>query len=218
MIFDVLSKKIKEMKDLRRLEVLRDNRALQEATDARYRTLIVQVQVFSNALKYASDNLSFVSSDSLQSDVFDLLESLKAITQSGFANKDGVAKAENDFKTIQYNIKKEWTKHYLVYTASTVNTLRVIRGIACEKVETCISDIKAAENWSIDIVVLTKLKTAMTSADALIKSLDMDQEIVGFLTKMTSGRATLLDLNDKVLSWIKRESLEGKIKLSFTTK
>ena len=58
----------------------------------------------------------------------------------------------------------------------------------------------------------------MSSAEALIKSLNMDQEIIKFLEQMTEGKATLLDLNEKVLAWIKRESLEGKIKLSFIIK
>ena len=79
MIIDVLNKKIQEMKSLRRLEMLRDHRAQQEATDNKYRSLVAQVQVFSNALRYASDNLSFVLSDSLQSNVSYLFVSLKTI-------------------------------------------------------------------------------------------------------------------------------------------
>ena len=206
------------MKSLRHVEMLRDHRTQQEATDNRYRILIVQAQVFSKALRYASDNFNFVLSDSLQSNVSDLFVSLKAITQSGFADRDGVVAAENNIKTIQSGIKKEWGKHYSIYTASTVNTLKVISGIELDKVEACILDIKAAENWSGDIEVLTKLRAAMSSAEALIKSLNMDQETIGFLAQMTAGKATLLDLNEKVLTWIKRESLEGKIRLSFINK
>ena len=218
MIIDALSKKIQEMKSLRHLEILRDNRAQQDVADSRYRTLVFRVQDFSKALKYARDNLSFTSSDSLQSDISDLFVSLKAITQAGFVDKDGVTIAENSFKTIQNGIKKEWSKHYSSYTTSTVNTLKIISGIELDKVEICISDIKAAENWSGDIAVLIKLRAAMSSAEALIKSLNMDQETIGFLAQMTAGKATLLDLNEKVLTWIKHESLEGKIKLSFISK
>ena len=154
----------------------------------------------------------------MQSNVSDLFVSLKAITQSGFADKDGVVTAENNIKAIQSGIKKEWGKHYSIYTASTVNTLKVISGIAFDKVEACILDIKAAEIWSGDIKVFTKLRAAMSSAEALIKSLNMDQETIGFLAQMTAGKATLLDLNEEVLTWIKRESLEGKIRLSFINK
>ena len=218
MIIDVLNKKIQEIKALRHLEVLRDHRAQQNTIDARYHDLVVQVLAFSKTLKYANDNLDFVTSNSLQLNVSDLFVNLKAITQSGFADKAGVSTAENNFEVIQSSIKKEWGKYYSIYTTSTVNTLRVISGIAGGKAEACISDIKAAEKWPDDVAVLTKLQTAMSSAKALIRGLNMDQETIGFLAQMTAGKATLLDLNEKVLAWIKRESLEEKIKLSFINK
>lgn len=60
-----------------------------------------------------------------------------------------------------------------------------------------------------------QLADAMESGATLIQSLNMDQEIVSFLTKMTSGSTTTVDLNEKVLGWIKSEGLERKIKLSF---
>jgi hypothetical protein len=34
---------------------------------------------------------------------------------------------------------------------------------------------------------------------------------------MNQGRATLADLTDEVLNWIKEENLESKIRLSFRT-
>ena len=59
MIIDALSKKIQEMKSLRRLELLRDHRTQQNEIDSRYRALVVQVRVFAKALKYARDNCFF---------------------------------------------------------------------------------------------------------------------------------------------------------------
>ena len=79
-------------------------------------------------------------------------------------------------------------------------------------------NIKTAEIWTTDVSALTKMKNAMENAAILIQSLNMDQEIVSFLTKMTSGSATIVDLNEKVLGWIKSESLECKIKLSFLSR
>ena len=215
MIYDVIDKKIKAMKEVRRLEMIRDNREQQEAVDTKYRAAVVQVMAFSNALKYAVDHLDFLLSDTHKSDLCALYMDLRNVPQSGYADKDILRKAENEFKTIQTGIKKDWSKHYSTYTISTVNTLKVIRGIAAEKVGKCTIDINAAESWTTDVSILSKLKIAMDTADTLIKSLDMDQDTVTFLTKMTSGEATLLDLNDNVLNWIKKESLQSIIKLTF---
>ena len=45
--------------------------------------------------------------------------------------------------------------------------------------------------------------------------LGLDDEIIAFLQNTNSGRATLQDLNDKVLAWIRDEQLERKIRISF---
>lgn len=70
----------------------------------------------------------------------------------------------------------------------------------------------------MDVTVYKKLKKALDSADSLIEKMSLDQDIIEFLTKMTSGRATFYDLNDKVMDWIKKESLEKRVKLSFTAR
>ena len=52
-------------------------------------------------------------------------------------------------------------------------------------------------------------------ADQLIRKLGLDDEIIYFLQNTNAGRATLKDLNDKVLNWIRCEKLEDKIRISF---
>ena len=210
MIFVNIDRKIKDMKKLRRLELIKANQAQQAATDTKFRTLVTQVCSFSDAIEYARENLSFSISDSIQTDMLSLLENLKGAVSTGYADKEAVVSAEADFKLIQTNTKKEWGKHFVSYTSTTTNTLKVISGIDSERINSCIAEIKAAENWAVDISVLKVLKQAIDSADSLIKDLNMDQETVLFLTKMTSGKATIADLNENVLDWIKKESLGSK--------
>ena len=45
--------------------------------------------------------------------------------------------------------------------------------------------------------------------------LGLDDEIITFLQNTNTGRATLQDLNDKVLDWIRDEQLEKKLRISF---
>ena len=52
-------------------------------------------------------------------------------------------------------------------------------------------------------------------AEQLIQKLGLDDEIISFLQNTNAGKATLKDLNDKVLSWIRSEDLENKIRISF---
>ena len=60
-----------------------------------------------------------------------------------------------------------------------------------------------------------KMSEGLDDADRLIIGLGLDDEIIVFLQRTNLGRATLQDLNDKVLTWIRNEELEQKIRISF---
>lgn len=218
MIFDKIDHRIKEMKELRRLEGIKANRAQQEATDNKYRTLVNQVRGFIEVLDYVQDHLQFALADIIKTDLEALLIKLQNAIKTGYADKDTVSSAETDFKSIQTAVKKDWAKHFSTLTSTTTNTLKVISGIDTEDVANCLADIKAAEVWVTDKNTFVSLKSALDNADSLIQSLRLDQEIILFLTSMTAGKATIADLNENVLVWIHNESLEGKIKLSFSSR
>lgn len=218
MIFDQMERRIKEMKELRRLETIKSNRVQQEATDIKYHNLVAQVKGFINILQYFQTELKFEVSDSYKTEIRALLAKLQEVIKDGYANKDLVTESENDFRNILNTIKKDWTKHHTSLTSTTVNTLKIIGGIESDQVEACLTDIKNASTWQMDVTVYKKLKKALDSADSLIEKMSLDQDIIDFLTKMTSGKATFYDLNDKVMEWIKKESLEKRVKLSFTAR
>lgn len=218
MIFDQMERRIKEMKELRRLETIKSNRVQQEATDIKYHNLVAQVKGFINILQYFQTELKFQISDSYKIEISTLFGKLQEVIKDGYANKDLVTESENDFRNILNTIKKDWTKHHTSLTSTTVNTLKIIGGIESDQVEACLTDIKNASTWQMDVTVYKKLKKALDSADSLIEKMSLDQDIIEFLTKMTSGRATFYDLNDKVMDWIKKESLEKRVKLSFTAR
>ena len=218
MIFDQMERRIKEMKELRRLETIKSNRVQQEATDIKYHNLVAQVKGFINILQYFQTELKFEISDSYKIEISTLFGKLQEVIKDGYANKDLVTESENDFRNILNTIKKDWTKHHTSLTSTTVNTLKIIGGIESDQVEACLTDIKNASTWQMDVTVYKKLKKALDSADSLIEKMSLDQDIIEFLTKMTSGRATFYDLNDKVMDWIKKESLENRVKLSFTAR
>lgn len=218
MIFDQMERRIKEMKELRRLETIKANRVQQEATDIKYHNLVAQVKGFINILQYFQTELKFEVSDAYKTEISALLAKMQEVIKDGYANKDLVTESENDFKNIINTIKKDWTKHHTSLTSTTVNTLKIIGGIESDQVEACLTDIKNASTWQMDVTVYKKLKKALDSADSLIEKMSLDQDIIDFLTKMTSGKATFYDLNDKVMEWIKKESLEKRVKLSFTAR
>lgn len=215
-MIDVLSKKIKDMKDLRQREERRDNKAAQDALDLRFKVLTTQIHSLMAALQFTKENMQFQLSDAVLSDLESLLTEHKAAIRSGFAEKDIVNHAEAYFKNIQQSIKKEWSKQYSILTNATISTLQVISGIDSEHVSKCLEGIAKGSTWVTNIGDLKTMARNLSEAKTLIDGLGLDQQIITFLQKMNNGKATVMDLDDNVLRWLKAESLDKRVKLSFT--
>ena len=216
MLIDVLDKRIRELKDLRQREERRDNQSAQNALDQKYKVLAGQIHELMLALKYTKENMSFQLSEAVLDDVNTMLLDQKATVQSGYADKEMVFKVESELKSILISIKKEWAKEYLNLTSATVSTLKVIVGVDTEKVSDCLGGIAKGETWTTDINEFQTMNKSMADANTLISGLGLDEQIISFLQKMNSGKATIADLDDKVMNWLRTEELDKRVKLSFS--
>lgn len=215
MMIDILDKSIKDMKDLRQRQERRDNKAAQETLDQRFSVLTNQIHSLMLALQYTKEEMQFQLNDQILIELESLLQESKGIVKSGFAEKDPIAQVENAHKTVQQNIKKDWSKHYSSMTNSTKSTLQVISGIDTEKVAKCLEGIAKGVSWTTSIENFKAMNQSLAEAKDLIDGLGLDQQIIVFLQKMNNGKATVTDLDENVLRWLRDESLDKRVKLSF---
>lgn len=215
MIFDDLVASTKAMQDLREKIEIKNNKAMQDNTDAKYRLLLTQVNYFVEVIEYLYTDLGVSINDEILTSISELMDVLEQSVASGLASQAGVTSADNIFKTLQNGMKKEWLKNYTDLTGATVSTLEAIREIDPDNVGSCLQKIQSAENWDLDVKRYQTMYTGLDDAVHLIIGLGLDDEIITFLQNTNSGRATLQDLNDKVLAWIRAEQLERKIRISF---
>lgn len=215
MIIGVLDRKIKDMKDLQRLENLQANKEQQESTDAKYRVLVTKLHQLVMVIEYLRQFAQIEQDDAAKNEIIVLLDDLKMVTESGLADKNKVTAVENKLTSIQAYYKKNWVKQYSQLTSAKVSTLKVISGIDAEKVTSCLQDIQKAEVWNTDILAFKAMMAGLESAAQMITNLGLNQGIISFLQNMNQGKATLADLTDEVLTWIREEDLETKIILSF---
>jgi len=215
MIISVLDQKIKNMRDLQRLESLQANKEQQETTDEKYRRLVTNTHQLVSVIAYLKKSTEIEQEENTKNKLLELLYELKKATESGLVDKDMMASSEARLTVIQVECRKNWVKQYALLTSARVSTLKVISGINPEKVSSCLRDIQKAESWNTDIAVFKTMVSGLESADQLITNLGLNQEIIPFLQNMNQGRATLADLTEGVLSWIKEENLEPQIRLIF---
>lgn len=215
MIFEDLVTTTKAIQDLQKRITIKNNKVMQENTDTKYRLLLTQANNFVNVVDYLYSDLCVNKNDDILMSLAELMTALEQIVESGLASQDGVVNADSAFKSIQVNMKKEWVKLYSDLTGGTVSTLDAIRGIDPDNVGACLQKIQPAESWDLDVKKYKAMKAGLDDADQLIISLGLDDEIISFLQNTNSGKATLFDLNDNVLAWIRDEKLERKIRISF---
>ena len=176
----------------------------------------MQIHSLMTTLQYTKEHMQFQLSEVTISSLENLLNEHKGSIRSGFAEKDLVAQSEADYKIVLQNIKKEWTKQYTVLTKSTVSTLQVIIGIDIERVSKCLDGITKGSIWNGNIDDFKIMEKNIVEAKALIEGLGLDHQIIAFLQKMNTGKATVVDLDDNVIRWLKDEALDKRVKLSFT--
>lgn len=215
MIFDDLVTTTKAMQDLQKKTAIKNNKAMQDNADTKYRLLLTQVNHFVDVIVYLYTDLSVSKNHEILMSTSELINALEQIVASGLASPDGIINADKTFNTLQNRMKKEWLKQYADLTGATVSTLEAIRGIDPDNVGSCLQKIQLAENWDLDVERYQTMHNGLNEADNLIMELELDDEIITFLQNTNSGRATLQDLNDKVLAWIRDEQLERKIRISF---
>ena len=177
--------------------------------------LISQLDKFTSTLVYIYGNIDIDANKEILNSTLDILDKLQKSVDSGWAVSEEVSNAETLFKTLQGNMKKEWASKYKIVTSAIVNTLEALKGIEPEKVDQCLQKIQVAANWNLGETNYKTLIAGLDSAELLITGLGLDDEIILFLKKTNSNKATLEDLNEKVLKWIKEENLEKKTRISF---
>lgn len=215
MMIELIKKKKKELIDLRQCEERIANITEQEAIDHKFSDVTCQIHAMVVALKSAKDTTGFLLQNETLDSIKLLLDQHKQSIQDGYAEKEAVLKTEADVKVIQTTIKKEWSTFYRQLTGATIATLKVIRGINSNEVLKCLGSISNAETWSNNIDTFSNLSMSLSAAEILIDDLGLDQDIISFLQKMNSGKASLADISNNVWEWLRREGLETRVRLSF---
>ena len=217
MIFDELATTTKDMQDLQRKISIQKNQDEQNATDKKFRMLLVQLGKTIDVIEYLHCNMNVNFDGEILANTVSTLAILEESIENGVAEKEKVYSAEKGYRTLQTELKKTWSKQFNQLTIFTLGTLNVIQKINPEKVLACINRIQAAKIWDNNLNQVQNMKMAIDEAGKLIGSLGLDEEIKTFLSKIRNGEATLEDIfssDDKILNWIKKENLQGKMYVS----
>lgn len=126
--------------------------------------------------------------------------------------------AVDSMKQIDAKARVDWQTFAANYHRDVLNMIRALRKVLKQEQE--LVQLGAAlekyENvWPISESQITAYKLKVEEARAKISSLQAGEAVIRFLEKMSAGRATLDDLNDEAMQWMKAKNLSGHIGLNW---
>lgn len=126
------------------------------------------------------------------------------------------AKYQDSVKKLSERIESEWvgqTNNYLSDVKEELGILRLVSNNKQEiqKILNCMNNFS---KWPVNEESTAQYEIAKARAEEILSQMEFDDEIARFLKKVKDKDATLLDLTDSIIAWIRREKLSGNIVLS----
>lgn len=152
-------------------------------------------------------------SDTVLGDIQKCIEySKKTFEQKAVTNP---AKYQDSVRKLSERIESEWveqTNNYLSDVREELGILRLVSNNKQEiqKILICMNNFS---KWPVYEESTTQYEIAKARAEEMLSQMKFDGEIAGFLKKVKDKEATLLDLTDSIIAWIRREKLSGNIVL-----
>ena len=176
-----------------------------------YKTYFLPIiKVYLICKKY--DHVSF--SEKTQDD----LQKLVTYTKSTFEQTTVInpAKYQDGVKKLNERIKNEWKVQTDEFLSGIKEELGILKLVSNEKqdIQKILVCMNNFSNWPDDENTIRQYESANLKAEEILSRMEFDQEISDFLKKVKDKEASLLDLTDTIIEWIRKEGLSGNIMLN----
>ena len=163
-----------------------------------------------------NENIKFKESKYINNQIDIILNNIK----SNELNNYGLIKnIESTVENYNFNLKDHWKQEYRRDTKGTISILLMLEKLYddSEKILQIRSKVIKLENrWPFSKNELESMQQAIDEASLMINQLKVSSNIQLFLQKVSNGEASIVDLDDEILLWLKDNRFENKVKLSFS--
>lgn len=142
-------------------------------------------------------------------------------TETALANKS-IANPDtyhNNLSKVFSEFSSAWIDKTRTYNKSLLDELAILRMVHADKkeIQQICNGINNIQSWPVTDDMVKIYNNAKGRGEELLSKIKFDDDIKEFLQKVNNKQASLLDLNDKILKWIKEEQLENKFILSINS-
>lgn len=219
MLIDTLNECIIDMKTVREMETASADTKKQAQADYEFKQLIQNLRQIVYEINLAVENSDFRPSVDIISSLKSFMMSCEKIVTLGVANEATTRYISAECKKMYQNLGEEWIQYYYTLTTNILNLLNTIKSIAKDenKIKYAENKIKKASNWNNNVENYNYLRQGLIEANDAMKDLGLNEEsaVFAFLKLVSEEKATVIDLNEEILEWIKAEGIGEKIYLHF---
>lgn len=220
MLVDLLDQSIIAMKEIYELEKSSNDVQKQEKNDKIFSNVVSENHMMVKVVTNSMSQLGFVISQETRGKVIGLLKSSYDAVSRGLIQESTANYLQKEVFNIKKEILQEWSNYYHRVADQKINMLQTIKGIAPEreKVDYASNKIKLGASWDFKQDNLDKMEKGLQEADEIINSLGFGEdgaEILVFLKKVASGKASVHDLTTDILNWLKENNMTSKLAVSF---
>ncbi len=215
MLMDTLNECIIDMKTVHEMETASADTKKQAMADYNFKQFILNYKQAIDEVHLVVENSEFCPSANVISSLKSFLSVCDKVVLSGAANNATTKYVSSELKKTYAVIGQEWSEYYSKVTVNTLSLLDTIKGIIPDesKAICAANKIKKAATWNTTIDNYNSLKQGIAEADKILEDLGLyeDSKILAFLKLVSDGKATILNLTDEILTWIKAEHLADKM-------
>lgn len=121
-----------------------------------------------------------------------------------------------DVKKLNNKFAEEWekiTSENLVEIKENLGILKLVCNNKTE-IQSVLYCLNSISKWPVSNETIEQFTNAKKRAEEILEDMEFDDEIEEFLRKVKDKQASLLDLTDPIISWIRKENLSGNIMIS----
>lgn len=220
MLIDLLDQSIVAMKEIHELEKSSNDVQKQERNDRIYESAVDEGYFIITAVSKGMKQLQFSVSLELKSRMKMILKASSDAVDRGMVQETTANYIQREVNGIKKSILQEWSEYYHKIADQKISMLQTVKGIVPEKekVDYASNKIKLGASWEFKQDNLDKMKKGLQEADSIIENLGLGitgEEIIEFLKKVASGRASVNDLTPTVLNWLTDKNMTSKLAISF---
>lgn len=213
MLSDQLIQKTNELEEYNKRTTEKLKKSNQKSTDESFKSIINDSDKLIKLLLLYKQKLSYTVDNQYIEDVYVILSEICDYIEENKIDREHCRELKKKYESLRSALSDNWISYYENYSSNTVGLLKMVSVFNPIQINDCLKKIDSAKVFMQEESKIEDFAKQLKRAESIISNLEMDDEITDFLKNVNSGNATLLDLNENILAWLRKENFEGKIKI-----